>query len=971
MIQKFYALVLFMTLSVTAMMGQNKFTVTDADLVADSTYLWKTGDTVILDGFVFLEEGGILNIEPGVVVKGKIVPENGIGLTGALIITRGAQIFAEGTADNPIIFTAEVDPLDGSLTATDNLLWGGLIVLGKAPIGEDVDVNVGFPQTGIEGIESTETRAIYGGTEPEDNSGVLKYISIRHGGAILAADNEINGLTLGGVGSKTQIDYIEVFANKDDGIEIFGGTVSPKHLIAAFIGDDGLDFDESWNGFIQFAMTITYDDAVLGEHSVEYDGSEDNSNTQPRTTGRIYNGTFIGAGASATNTDSRGLRLRDQGQAQFWNCIWTEYADYVFRWDATARELTLANNMVFGYGGDLDNQNRGITGFTEEDPKLGGISRDPNGGLDPRLDMGSPALVGAAVPGTNEDGTLIKPPFRGAFGNEVNWADGWTALADKGYFGDLVTPEPTPIITIKDTDIEAGGTLVLDADNEYLLDGNVFVEEGATIVIPAGTVIRGKAVPSTGDISSALIIARGGRIEATGTAAKPIIFTAELDDLNSTTDLTATDNQLWGGVIILGKAPIGSNIDAGVGFPQTGIEGVPSTELRALYGGTDPEDDSGIFTYVSIRHGGSILASDNEINGLTIGGVGSKTIMHHIEVFANKDDGIEIFGGTLNLSHVIAAFVGDDGLDFDQSWNGFIQFAMTITYDGAILGEHAVEYDGSEDTGNTEPRTTGRIYNGTFIGGGASGSNTDSRGLRLRNEGQAQFWNCIWTEFTDYVFRWDENARDLVLANNIVFNYGGALDRNNRGITGFTEEDPGLLSISWDPDGGLDPRIDSSSPAASGASFPDGDPVVTEVTYRGAFNPLPESGQGLWLAADAGNTTGGWTALAAYGYLPNALSTNTVEVGSNAAGVAVSMYPSPAYNGIVNIDFELPIASEVAIQVMDMSGRALSTQRLGVQTAGKNLVTLDVSNFKTGAFIVAVHTEMGIVTRRFTVMNQN
>ncbi|MEL7118835.1 MAG: T9SS C-terminal target domain-containing protein, partial [Bacteroidota bacterium] len=704
MIQKFYALLFCLVAFATVATAQTTRTITDADLTTGD-YTWSKDTIYLLDGNVFLE-GGSLTIEEGTVIKGKGAPTTG-DISSTLIITRGAQIFANGTADEPIIFTGELDQLDGSLMATDNQLWGGLIILGNAPIGEDVDIAVSFPQTGIEGVPSTEARAIYGGTDDEDNSGSLTYVSIRHGGSILAGDNEINGLTMGGVGSKTVINHVEVFANKDDGIEIFGGTVNCKNVIAAFVGDDGLDFDESWNGFIQFAMTITYDDAILGEHSVEYDGSEDASGTQPRTTGRIYNATFIGGGENGANTDSRGLRLRNEADAQFWNCIWTEFTDYVFRWDENARTLTLANNIVGTFGGALDRNNRGITGFTQEDPTLAGISWDRDGGLDPRLDAGSPALTGAAIPSSNEDGTLIKPPFRGAFGNQLNWADGWTALADNGYFGDLATPEPTPLVTITDADIEAGGTLTLDPANEYLLDGNVFVEDGATLIIPAGTVIRGQAVPSTGDISSTLVIARGGRIEATGTAEEPIIFTSELDDLNG--NLQATDNQLWGGVIILGAAPIGEDIDDSVGFPQTGIEGVPSTEARAIYGGTDPEDDSGIFTYVSIRHGGSILAADNEINGLTMGGVGSDTEISNVEVYANKDDGIEIFGGTVNVKNAVVAFCGDDALDFDESWNGFVQFALTITYDDAILGEHAVEYDGSEDASGTQPRTTGRI----------------------------------------------------------------------------------------------------------------------------------------------------------------------------------------------------------------------------------------------------------------------
>jgi len=198
-------------------------TITDADLVAGETYNWTSDNVYILDGLVYLEEGGVLNIEAGTVIKGAATITTGDN-TSALIIARGAQIFANGTASDPsdpIIFTAEEDDLtdNGDFTAQDRGEWGGLIVLGKATIARPDGAD------GIEGIDADEARAQFGGTEDDDNSGVIKYISIRHGGAQLSPNNEINGLTLGGVGSGTEIDYVEVFANLDDGIEFFGGTV--------------------------------------------------------------------------------------------------------------------------------------------------------------------------------------------------------------------------------------------------------------------------------------------------------------------------------------------------------------------------------------------------------------------------------------------------------------------------------------------------------------------------------------------------------------------------------------------------------------------------------------------------------------------------------------------------------------------------------------------------------------------------
>ena len=146
-------------------------------------------------------------------------------------------------------------------------MWGGLLVLGKAPGSFKGDVN----EYQIEGIPASDKRGLYGGNIPDDNSGVLKYISIRHGGTSIGGDNEINGLTLAGVGNKTIIENIEVYANVDDGIEFFGGTVNASNLIVWGQGDDGLDIDQSYAGEINNAVVILEQPS---DHGLEIDGPE-------------------------------------------------------------------------------------------------------------------------------------------------------------------------------------------------------------------------------------------------------------------------------------------------------------------------------------------------------------------------------------------------------------------------------------------------------------------------------------------------------------------------------------------------------------------------------------------------------------------------------------------------------------------------------------------------------------------------
>ncbi len=194
-------------------------------------------------------------------------------LASALIIARGSKINAQGTATDPIIFTSTSDNIDCGQTAGTNLnggnrgLWGGLIILGNAPCSFAGDVT----ELQIEGIPADDTFGLYGGSNPTDNSGTLQYVSIRHGGALIGEGNEINGLTLGGVGSGTTIDNVEVVANVDDGIEFFGGTVNATNLLIWEQGDDAIDIDQAYAGTISNVVVAL---GPASDHALEIDGPE-------------------------------------------------------------------------------------------------------------------------------------------------------------------------------------------------------------------------------------------------------------------------------------------------------------------------------------------------------------------------------------------------------------------------------------------------------------------------------------------------------------------------------------------------------------------------------------------------------------------------------------------------------------------------------------------------------------------------
>ena len=242
------------------------------------------------------------------------------------------------------------------------------------------------------------------------------------------------------------------------------------------------------------------------------------------------------------------------------------------------------------------------------------------------------------------------------------------------------------------------GDVTWNNDDEYILGGRITIEDGATLTIEAGAVIKGEI--GTGANATALLVARGGKLIAEGTATAPIIFTTVGDEITvanvaagnfASPNLEPTANGLWGGLIVLGKAPISASNDNNEDISEVQIEGIPTSDPNGLYGGNDAADNSGILKYISIRHGGANIGAGNEINGLTLGGVGTGTVVEHIEVVGNQDDGIEWFGGTVNTSNVVVWNAGDDAIDTDQSWAGTLDNFVVITPSDNIF-----ELDGPE-----------------------------------------------------------------------------------------------------------------------------------------------------------------------------------------------------------------------------------------------------------------------------------
>ncbi len=383
-----------------------------------------------LKGYVYVTNGATLTIEPGTVIVGDV------DVKAALCVERGGKLIAEGTAAKPIVFTS-CKPA-GSRAPGD---WGGIVLLGKAKTNRSA--------TPV--IEGGLDRP-YGGSDDADNSGSLKYVRIEFAGIAAFAGSEINGLTLGGVGSGTTLENIQVSFGNDDGYEFFGGTVSGKRLISYASSDDDFDFDYGFTGKIQYGVVLKDPNTVDNgddNNGIECDNDGSATTATPFTRPNLSNFTFVGPNNASTNTRHKyGNRFRRASRFSLRNSIIMGYnlGGFVMESDATAQAYVdgnsvFKNNLVHAvvkpYIGvsaiitDADvktkAESEGCSTYTDPaDIKLTAPFAISAPDITPAT--GSPALAGADF--TGMDSFFETTTFRGAVGT-TNWMQGWTSFSPK------------------------------------------------------------------------------------------------------------------------------------------------------------------------------------------------------------------------------------------------------------------------------------------------------------------------------------------------------------------------------------------------------------------------------------------------------------------------------------------------------------------------------------------------------------
>ncbi|MFN8250635.1 MAG: hypothetical protein U0V75_02040 [Ferruginibacter sp.] len=293
--------------------GTTGQTITLEGKITKDTIL-RAANTYILKGLVYMTNNATMTIEAGTTIKGDIIT------VGGLVITRGSKIMAQGSIDKPIVFTSNTS---GTPRSGD---WAGIVLLGKAPTNSSFNGTAGLGE--IEGgINDAAGNGLYGGTDAADNSGILSYVRIEYAGYAFLPDKEINSLTMGGVGSGTQIDHVQVSYAKDDAYEWFGGTVNCKYLIAYKTQDDDFDTDNGFSGKVQFGL-IVRDSSIADiskSEAFESDNDANGSTLTPVTSAVFSNITAIGPKATLNNNGSSlflaGAQIRRNSKESIFNSV--------------------------------------------------------------------------------------------------------------------------------------------------------------------------------------------------------------------------------------------------------------------------------------------------------------------------------------------------------------------------------------------------------------------------------------------------------------------------------------------------------------------------------------------------------------------------------------------------------------------------------------------------------------------------
>ena len=521
--------------------------------------------------------------------------------------------------------------------------------------------------------------------------------------------------------------------------------------------------------------------------------------------------------------------------------------------------------------------------------------------------------------------------YRGAFAPAPTaaWTDAWTNWDPQ------TTTYPAATSTVS-------ANITTDTywsnDQVYLIQGQIYVKNGATLTIQEGTTILG----DKNSVGAGLFITKGSKLNALGTAAKPIVFTSN----QPAGDRAAGD---WGGIILLGKAT--TNAPGGIG----NIEGIAPTADTEFGGALTPDDNdnSGDIRFVRIEYAGYLYAPNKEINGFTLGAVGSKTSIHHVQVSFSNDDAYEWFGGTVNCKHLVSYRNLDDDFDTDNGFSGKVQFGLVVrdpqmADNPSVSTSEGFESDNDASGSTATPQTSATFSNITLVGPlrGDVGSTVASgykRGARIRRNSALKIYNSLFLDFKTGIHI------DGVLSEGNA--QGGSLKFKNNVIAGNLTN--GVCETS---------KV-GTAPNQTPSAF---------TTIRTWFGT--ELNDSVASSANILTTPYNFTAP---DFRPTTNSIALRNVNHDIAGISagieevslfenVMIYPNPT-QGNATLEVTLLNDSKINVSIFDISGKEIANVINGNLNAGENQLELNTTNLSNGIYYTRISGENTIKTIKFIV----
>ncbi|MFK7899805.1 MAG: hypothetical protein AB8B61_03500 [Cyclobacteriaceae bacterium] len=668
----------------------------DKPILKDFTM--EEGKCYLLKGMVYVMPGVTLHIEKGVTVRGDK------RTNAALVVTKGAQIRAMGTREKPIVFTSSM-PI-GRRRSGD---WGGIILLGQAKINS---------KSGSALMEGGLDPRVgrYGGQIDDDNSGVIQYVRIEFGGRKLNQQNELNGLTIAGIGSRTKLSHIQVSFTSDDSFEFYGGRANADHLISYKCMDDDFDMSYGFHGNLQYGIALRHPRIkdFSGSKGVEVDSysSDDNIaniNTKLLTRGTISNFTIVSPMSKVQGVAQlkQGIYIGNDAYLNVYNSVVLGFNFGIFvKTDKSQQGIIsgLSNfeNNVFvgskfpianksGANSDLNNyfSNPRLSNFHYVKDDLP-LLEDPHNLRYPRFSPAKDSKIsrGASFKKMNYDKKLFAKDIKyaGAFKSD-NWFLGWTN------FNPLNKTYP-------DASTPVSGTLnsktVWTSAKTYLIKGLVYVND--ELVIREGTIIKGdKASRGT------LVIGPKGKLIVEGTKTNPVVFTSNEEEGNR----SAGD---WGGIVILNTSKVNSK--AGNSFYKSQLISIPGAKV---FGGTNESYSSGSIKYARIEFAGAKLTAHTN-SALTLAGVSCMDV-DNLQISYSGGNGLSWIGGKSNAKHIVSFASAGDDFVANLGYSGTVRYGVVIR-DPLIAtkGSNAIESKSSPDGKLNLIRTNPKFKNFTVIG---------------------------------------------------------------------------------------------------------------------------------------------------------------------------------------------------------------------------------------------------------------